>query len=98
MRLSKHAKKRMKQRCGLHGKSAVRIGERVFESGLRREDTKGRLAKWLDLVGKYNQGKLLIVHGETCYIFSSDNVLITLLNIPPELTKDMKKMVNRNNY
>lgn len=94
MRISQHAKKRMKQRCGLHGKSAVRMGNRVLEEGIRREYTKGRLRKWIDWVCSYNPQTIPVLYGEKCYIFSECNVLITILNVPSDLTKDLKHMVN----
>ena len=81
--MTKHGAKRMRERNGLNMKSAVRMTDRVFRDGIRRENTKGRLRKWVDHV--YDK----------CYVYSNDgsNLLITVLNIPANLMKDKKKMI-----
>lgn len=92
--MTKHGAKRMRERNGLNMKSAVRMTNRVFQDGIRRENTKGRLRKWVDHV-YYNGEKLPVIYGDKCYVYSNDgsNLLITVLNIPANLMKDKKKMI-----
>jgi len=47
MGVTKHAGKRMKERCGLNKKSVDRIAEKAFEEGIPHNKTKGRLNKWI---------------------------------------------------
>lgn len=91
---SNHAKQRIKERCGVSKKSADRVAALALERGVEKENTKGSLRKWLD--NKYaadkNDGKI-VVYGDKAYIFSNQNVLITCLQIPAALTKNIKKMM-----
>ena len=48
MIVTKHAKQRMKQRCGLKEKSSDRIAKIAYEKGLRHSDLTGNLKKWVD--------------------------------------------------
>lgn len=93
-RASKHAKKRVKERCGVSKSSADRVARLAKERGVRREHTKGPLRKWLD--AKHSNSAAdssIIVWGDKAYIFSSQDVLVTCLQIPSVITKNMKKMV-----
>lgn len=94
--MTKHGAKRMRERNGLNMKSAVRMTDRVFRDGIRRESTKGRLRKWVDHI-YYNGEKLPVIYGDKCYVYSNDgsNLLITVLNIPADLMKDKKKTIKR---
>lgn len=97
-RLTKHGKKRMKQRGGLHGKAAERIAQKALNEGICMKQTKGRLRKWLD--GKYlaypdNTERIFLIYGDKLYIFSKERTLITVIPIPADLTKDMQKMIRK---
>lgn len=43
MIVTKHAKQRMKQRCGLNDKSSERLAKIAYEKGLRHKDLTGNL-------------------------------------------------------
>lgn len=47
MYITKHAKKRLKQRVGLHKKASGRIAEKVLNEGLPHKETTGNLKKWV---------------------------------------------------
>lgn len=91
IRTSKHAKTRMKERCGLGKKAAERMSILATERGCERVNTKGALRNWLD--GKARESQKLYVYGDKAYIFSRDMILITVLQVPTPLTKNMKKMM-----
>lgn len=46
--VTKHARYRMKQRCGVGKKSAHRMAEKVYRLGVRHGETSGNLRKWVD--------------------------------------------------
>ena len=93
-RASKHAKKRVKERCGVSKKTADRVAKLARERGVERENTKGPLRRWLD--AKYlnsDANSTLVVWGDKAYVFSAQNVLVTCLQIPSVITKNMKRMI-----
>lgn len=48
MQVTKHAKERLKERCGLNDKSSERMAKIAYEKGLRHGDLTGNLKKWVD--------------------------------------------------
>lgn len=95
MNISNHARKRMKERCGLNKKSQGHIVQKVIESGISHKQTKGRLNKWItSLYFKNKSANNIRLYGDKAYIFS-DKTLITVLQIPENLTKDLKFMIKR---
>lgn len=89
---SKHARKRVKERCGVGKSTAERMCNLATTRGVERSCTKGPLRKWLN--AKYQtQGKgSIYVWGDKAYLVSEENVCITVLNIPNELKKNLKRM------
>lgn len=82
--VTNHAEKRTK-RVVPSKKKAVEIAEEAFEHGIRHEETTGRLKKYLD--GLYflkETANNIRIHHQKVFIFSN-NVLITILNLPQNL-------------
>lgn len=93
MDVSKHAEMRMKQRNGLSKKSCERIAQKALEKGIRHEQTKGRLNKWItSLYFNNKKANNIRLYGDKAYIFCGE-VLVTVLQIPNNLRKDMKSMI-----
>lgn len=93
MNVSKHAKKRMKERCGLNKKSVDRIAEKAFKEGITHGQTKGRLNKWMTKLYFANKtANNIRLYGDKAYIFCNE-ILVTVIQIPNDLIKDFKKMV-----
>lgn len=93
MEVSRHANKRMKERCGANKKSIERIAEKAFNEGIRHNQTKGRLNKWVtSLFFKNMNANNIRLYGDKAYIFC-DEILVTVIQIPASLMKDFKKMV-----
>lgn len=85
----------MLERGGLNRKSIQRIANQVYSNGYPIERTKGRLRKWMYKISKSNpSAQNLRIYGDKLYIFSND-VLITVFNIPNNLKKDLAKMMIR---
>lgn len=95
MRISNHGKMRMKQRCGLDKKSCERIAKKAFEEGIRHSETTSRLNKWISsLYFKNKNANNIRLYGDKAYIFCGE-VLVTVIQIPNNLRKDMKSMIRR---
>lgn len=97
MKVTKHAKQRLKERNGLNKNSCDRIVEKALKEGIKHSETKGRLNKWISSIyfveKKANNIRL---YGDKAYLFR-DETLITILQIPADLTKDMKNMIKKEN-
>lgn len=91
--VSKHAKKRIKERCGVGKSSADRMANLAIERGADRGRTKGPLRSWLDMKYAKQKNGQIYVYGDKAYVISEDNVLVTVLCIPNEFKKNLKKMI-----
>lgn len=91
--ITNHAKKRIKERCGIRKTSVRRFAENAKARGFERCMAKGRLRNWLDCVhakAVYRNGEGEIwVYGEKAFIFCG-NYLITVLNLPTGLHRYAK--------
>lgn len=47
VRVSKHASRRLKERCGLNKKSVQRMADIAFTNGMKQEDATGQLNRWM---------------------------------------------------
>lgn len=93
--ITKHAACRLHQRSGLNKKSMQRIVDNVYISGYPIDATKGGLKRWMAKIAANNlNAQDLRLYGDKLYIFS-DNVLVTVLNVPNDLKKNMKKMIEK---
>lgn len=87
--VSKHAEKRLKERCGLNKRSVKRMADKAFTDGIRHSDTRGRLNKWVTSLYFYNQtANNIRLYGDKAYIFAG-STLVTVFQIPPGLLKYM---------
>jgi len=88
--VTKHGEKRIRERSGLNKSSVNRIVEKAYKDGLKMEETTGELHKWIIYVHLKNQGANEIrIYGDKAYIFS-DGYLITLLQVPNQLLKNIQ--------
>ena len=93
MNVTKHANKRIRERCGINKKSCDRVAEKALTQGIPHGRTKGKLNKYITKL--YFGGKAannIRVYGEKVFIFH-DDTLITVMQIPHEITKDMKNLI-----
>ena len=87
MIVTKHANKRIKERCGLNSKSTERLSNKILSEGLKHSECTGKLKRWVD--GLYLNGcsaNNVRIYGDKAYLFNGD-VLITVLQVPNELLK-----------
>lgn len=93
--ISKHAEERLKGRCGLNKKVCKRIAQKAFDEGIKHSQTKGRLNKWItSLYFKNQRADSIRIYGDKAYIFCSV-VLVTVIQVPVSLVKDLKQMVKK---
>ncbi len=93
MNISKHAEKRLKERCGMGKKTSRRMARKVFKEGIRHSQTKGRLNKWVTrLYFKNQKANNIRLYGDKAYIFCGET-LVTVIQIPVGLMKDFREMV-----
>lgn len=96
MEIKKHAKKRNKERNGWNEKALERMIPKILEDGITHDQTKGRLNKWMSSVydNCRKKGKDVRLYGDKAYVFVNRS-LVTVLQIPANLTKDMDKFIRR---
>ena len=80
--ITKHAYTRMKERNGWNKKAATRMVSRIYSDGVRPEQVKGYLKKWVNTKYEYrNDGDEYVLFGNKLYIFNGMTML-TVLPIP----------------
>lgn len=95
VRVTRHGRSRTKDRTGLSKGLAEKNAERAFRYGLKHGETKGRLFKYVTSLYFKNRtaNNIRVFHGKV-YIFSND-VLITVLNLPGNLVGLADKLEKR---
>lgn len=84
VRVTEHAKLRIKERMGLPKKSIIRIAQKALDEGSLIANVSGRLRSWAsDYCNNHINNTLddYRVWADKLFIFD-DNVLITVLQIP----------------
>lgn len=80
--ITKHAYTRMKERNGWNKKAATRMVSRIYSDGVRPEQVKGYLKKWVNTKYEYmNDGDEYVLFGDKLYIFNGMTML-TVFPIP----------------
>ncbi len=95
MDVSKHAEDRLKERCGFNRKTFERMAQKAYEDGITHAQTKGRLNKWItSLYFRNRNANNIRLYGDKAYIFC-DEVLVTVIQIPVDLMKNLKAMTKK---
>lgn len=93
MQISKHAKKRLKERCGFNIKSQNRMAQKAFKDGITHKQTKGMLNKWItSLYFKNKKANNIRIYGDKAYIFCNE-ILVTVIQVPANLRRNLKDMI-----
>lgn len=92
--VTNHALRRLSERSGLSKIAGMRMAEKAFEEGVQHKETKGNLNKWVTSLYFVNKkANNIRLYGDKAFIFS-DNILITVLQIPSKLVKEVKRIKN----
>ncbi len=95
MDVSKHAEDRLKERCGFNRKTYERMAQKAYDDGITHAQTKGRLNKWItSLYFRNKNANNIRLYGDKAYIFC-DEVLVTVIQIPFDLMKNLKAMIKK---
>lgn len=87
MQNTKHGEQRLKERTG-NSKKNTRILQLALERGLRHKDTKGQLSKYITKLFFKNKTACNVrVYQGKVFLFTRDETLITVLELPKNLTK-----------
>lgn len=94
--LSKHARKRMHERCGFNRKAQDKMAVVAYQKGLKTEDTKGVTRSYLSKVlhNTEEDEAMVRLYGDKVYVYKmADNgiVLITVMQIPRLYIKCIKE-------
>ena len=88
--ITNHAKKRIKQRCGIKKKALPDHIHKVFTQGFKHCDAKGRARRYLDgIFLKYGKANNMRVYGNFIYL-TNNNTLITLVPLPRNMRGGFK--------
>ena len=87
MRVTKHARRRSKQRNGFTKGTVEKMSSRAWADGLPRDVIVGELREVLDRF----HGKFVRYYINTVYIFNSTGTLITMMGIDPKYEKNLRK-------
>lgn len=89
---TKHAERRIKQRCGIQLGSSTRFADLALERGLTHSQTTGSLKRFID--GLYLDKKLannIRVYGDKVFLFRG-TTLITVVQLPQKYLKTYAKL------
>jgi len=94
MKITRHAKKRTKERCG---NSSDRTAAIAFEKGLKHSECVGALSKYAYYLYCHNKrANNIRFYGNYVYIFC-DTTLITVITLPSAHKKAVDKLMARKN-
>lgn len=88
-----HAKRRLKERCGVSKNSAMDMAERAFDKGISFENASADLKKYISSVYIRHEkiGDNIRIYGNMVYIFDN-RTLITVYPIPENLLNEMERI------
>lgn len=97
--VSKHAAKRIHERCGIGKKAGKKLAERAFRDGLRIEDTTGIIRSYMAHVF-YNteESPEICLLDNYIFVFKKQEegyVLVTVMLLPQKYTKYQDKEIKR---
>lgn len=96
MRVTKTGAKRTNEKIGIPKKSIERQFQLALERGYRHGQTKGRLYKWITSVAlseKYSRS--CIVYNNHLFVTDKSEVLITVLKVPANLSKNIDSFIKK---
>ena len=95
MKLSRHAKDRMVERCGLNLRSLDKMASTAYDKGIHHRECTGRLKKYVDyLFLSHNKGNNIRLYGDNVYIFHN-STLCTVLKLPNAHKNAVNKLSKR---
>ena len=85
IRLTNHGAKRLRERLGIPKRACQRAAQKAYDEGITFKNTAGEAHRFFDKIYHKNDSvNNTKVYGQFAYLFSN-NVLITVLNIPKDI-------------
>ena len=98
MRVSKHANKRIHERINVPKSAIDKLATKALEEGITHKEATGQLSKYLDkLFLTHTNNAKMRVYNQKVFIFSSEDTLITVIDLPTNLKKVAEKIKSRRN-
>ncbi len=95
--ITNHAKRRMKERCGIGKGSVQKMAKRAYQKGLKHSETTGDLNKYISReFFKYKKANNIRIYAEKVWIFINDK-LITVYKLPEEFIQETNKQKRERN-
>ena len=95
--VTKHGKKRIKQRCKVSKKSAYKLAEKALKKGITHSETRGSLNRYLtSLYFKNQTANNIRIYNFKVFIFIG-SVLITVLDLPAKYRKTVENILGSKN-
>lgn len=89
--ITRHAIKRMKERCGIPRKAAKGLAQKAMCDGVTHAEARGKLKRYISrLYKEYGQANGVRVYGRHIYLFAG-STLITVVHLPHGMEGGMKK-------
>lgn len=93
--LTKHSEERLRERNGLNKGSVNRVVEKAYIYGIKHNETKGNLNKWItSLYFKQHTANNVRLYGDKAYLFNGEK-LITVIQIPNNLIDIVNKIAKK---
>lgn len=91
--ITRHAKKRFKQRLGVHKGDANKNAKKALKSGIKHNETEGSLNRYITALYFRNRtaNNIRIWNGSV-YLFSGEK-LITVFHVPKKYVGDVERIV-----
>ena len=84
--ITTHAKKRAKERLGIGKNLTVKLAEKALTYGLTHSDTKGSLKRYCDKIYlSHRKANNIRIYNRKIFVFK-DSILITIINLPNNLS------------
>lgn len=85
VKVTEHAEKRAKERCGWSRSAIHRMAEKAFVEGTTHAETRGKLHRYLSKIFMKEQNtNNLRIYGTNIFLFAG-STLITVYNIPKDM-------------
>lgn len=96
--ITRHGRKRCRERVGISKRAVDKNAERALEYGIGHRESRGRLRHYIEYL--YNaeggNGNNIRVYADKVYVFHND-ILITVLNLPTEYRRTATEQQKRQN-
>lgn len=88
-----HAKRRLKERCGINKSSALKMAERAYAKGISFENAGESLQRYISSIYLKHDKMCnnIRIYGNTVYVFDNQT-LITVYSIPQKILQEMDSM------